>query len=68
MQALARQHEQRENMKREELIDALESDAIKIDEDISSTNTPEPGNSEAMRIAVAKIKEKKTKNLSWLIH
>jgi hypothetical protein len=49
-------------MKREELIDALESDAIKIDEDISSTNTPEPGNSEAIRIAVAKIKEKRTKN------
>jgi hypothetical protein len=49
-------------MKREELIDALESDAIKIDEDISSTNTPEPGNSEAMRIAVAKIQEKKTKS------
>ena len=49
-------------MKRDELIEALESDAIEIDEEISSTNTPEPGNSEAMRIAVAKIREKKTKN------
>jgi hypothetical protein len=49
-------------MKRDELIEALESDAIEIDEEISSTNTPEPGNSEAIRIAVAKIKEKRTKN------
>ena len=51
-------------MKRDELIEALESDAIEIDEEISSTNTPEPGNSEAIRIAVAKIREKKTKNFS----
>lgn len=49
-------------MKREELIEALDSGAIKIDEDISSTNVENPANAEGMQIAVAKIREKKTKS------
>ena len=49
-------------MNRDELINALETDAIKIDEDTSSTNMESPVNGEAMQIAVAKIREKKTKS------
>lgn len=49
-------------MNRDELINALETDAIKIDEDTSSTNMESPANGEAMQIAVAKIREKKTKS------
>lgn len=46
-------------VKREELIAMLENDAIENAEEIESTN--DGGTSEAMRMAVAKIREKKTK-------
>lgn len=49
-------------MNRNELINALETDAIQIDEDTSSTNVEKPVNGEAMQIAVAKIREKRTKS------
>lgn len=49
-------------MKRDELIQALDNDEIKVDEDLSSTNTEKPGNAEGMQMAVAKIREKKTKS------
>lgn len=48
-------------MDRNELIEKLESDAITTDDAITSTNVETPDPSEAMRIAVAKIQEKKTK-------
>lgn len=48
-------------MDRNELIEKLESDAITADDAITSTNVETPDPSEAMRIAVAKIQEKKTK-------
>lgn len=46
-------------MDRHELIEKLESDAITIDDVDASTNAV--GKSEAMQMAVAKIREKKTK-------
>ena len=48
-------------MDRNELIERLESDAITVDDAFTSTNVEKPDQSEAMRMAVAKIQEKKTK-------
>jgi len=48
-------------MDRNELIEKLESDAITVDDAHTSTNVERPDQSEAMRMAVAKIQEKKTK-------
>jgi phage terminase small subunit len=48
-------------MDRNELIEKLESDAITTDDAFTSTNVETPDPSEAMRIAVAKVQEKKTK-------
>ena len=44
------------------MIQALDNDEIKVEEDLSSTNVENPVNAEGMQIAVAKIREKRTKS------
>ena len=48
-------------MDRQKLIERLESDDFTLDEDGAST-TPGDGSSEAMRVSVSKIREKRTKD------